>query len=42
MMEEGIASEVIRRAKALKRRWMLAWCITFAALIASNAWRVRR
>lgn len=40
MMEEGIASDAIRRANAMKKRWMYAWMITFIVLIVSNLWRI--
>ena len=40
MMKEGLASETISRANALKKRWMYAWMITFIVLIVSNLWRI--
>lgn len=36
-VEKYFATEVIDQSKRAAKRWFIAWVITFAALIATNA-----
>ena len=36
-LEEFFAASVIEQAKAAAKRWFIAWLITLAALIGTNA-----
>ena len=36
-VEKFLATEVIEQSKRSTKRWFVAWIVTFAALIATNA-----